>query len=273
MAMVIFEYAAKFICGLQRERDDLRLARGLYATEVNIHNPNDHPVRVITKKLALTFPPGEQQPGELLLLEPHGLKPDQAVAVDCRHVRDKLFGGNFPAPYITGFLIIQATASLDVTAVYTTGSLDEHDQLTGPPGIDVEQIKERQRTARPDLPDLIPLPGERGLCEDNRVVSFIVSNQGTGAAGPSTTTVDFGQYGTVSLPTPPLGPGQDVALQVPIPFGCFDPNCEFTITVDAGTPSVSPTRATTSFGGSAKADAASPPWAGRARWRAHPDGM
>lgn len=233
MAVVIFEYAAKFICGLQRERDDLRLARGLYATEVNIHNPNDHTVRVTQKKLALTYPPGKQEHGEVLHLEPHALKPDHAVAVDCPHVRDKLFGGTFPTPYITGFLIVQATHSLDVTAVYTTGSLDEQAQLTGPPGIDVEQIKERE-IVRPDLPDLIPLPGERGFCEESGVISFIVRNQGVGAAGPSTTTVDFGPYGTISLPTLALAPTQDVPLQAAIPPGCFDPDCEFTITVDAG---------------------------------------
>ena len=93
MATVIFEYAAKFICGVQGDRDDLRLARGLYATEVNIHNPNDFLVRISKKKLALTYPPGEQRPGEVLNLEPHGLKPDTAVAVDCLHVRNKLFGG------------------------------------------------------------------------------------------------------------------------------------------------------------------------------------
>ena len=234
MAIVIFEYAAKFICGLQRERDDIRLARGMYATEVNIHNPNDYPVRISQKKLALTYPPGGQRPGKVLHLEPHGLEPDTAVAVDCLHVRDKLFGGTFPAPYITGFLIVQSTASLDITAVYTTGALDEQDQLTGPPGIDVEQINERQRTARPDLPDLVPLPDEQGLCQGDRVVSFKVKNQGTGFAGSSTTTVDFGPYGTVSLPTSALGPGQEVPFQVAIPPGCKDPDCEFTITVDAG---------------------------------------
>jgi hypothetical protein len=45
--LVIFEYSAKFICGLQRDRDDLRLSRGQYATEVNIHNPQDHSVRLL----------------------------------------------------------------------------------------------------------------------------------------------------------------------------------------------------------------------------------
>ena len=56
MATLIFEYAAKFICGLQKDPEDLRLTLGLYGTEVNIHNPNEEVVR-LTKKLALTFPP------------------------------------------------------------------------------------------------------------------------------------------------------------------------------------------------------------------------
>src|SRR5215207_424961 len=51
-----FEYAAKLLCGLQRSPDDMRLARGFYATAINIHNPNRSDMTV-TKKLALTFPP------------------------------------------------------------------------------------------------------------------------------------------------------------------------------------------------------------------------
>jgi hypothetical protein len=228
-----FEYAAKFLCGVQREWDDLRLARGLYATEINIHNPNDGPVRITEKKLVLTYPPGGQEPGEVLHLEPHGLEPDQAVAVDCLLVRDKLFGGNFPTPYIIGYLIVQASANLDVTAVYTTATLDQQDLPTSAPGIHVEQIRERQRVAGPVLPDLVPVAGEGGFCEDHLSISFIVRNQGTGVAGPSTTTVDFGQYGTVSLPTLALGPGQQIPFHVTIPPACLDPDCEFTITVDA----------------------------------------
>jgi hypothetical protein len=57
VATLIFEYAAKFVCGLQKDPEDLRLTMGLYGTEVNIHNPNEEVVR-LTKKLALTFPPG-----------------------------------------------------------------------------------------------------------------------------------------------------------------------------------------------------------------------
>jgi hypothetical protein len=125
MATVLYEYAAKFICGVQKDREDLRLTPGVYGTEINVHNPNDHTVR-FRKKLALTFPPGEQRPGEILRFpEEDYLRPDQALAVDCNHVRAKLFGGSFPAPgYITGFIVIESTASLDVTAVYTTAALN-----------------------------------------------------------------------------------------------------------------------------------------------------
>jgi hypothetical protein len=121
---------------------------------------NEHVVR-FRKKLALTFPPGEQQPSEILRFpEEDYLRPDQALAVDCNHVRAKLFGGGFPAPgYITGFIVIESTASLDVTAVYTTRAFDKQGKVTDQRGIDVEQIRERQKPGQPELP-LIPVPDE-----------------------------------------------------------------------------------------------------------------
>ena len=47
------------------------------------------------------------------------------------------------------------------------------------------------------------------------------------------TEVDFFAFGKVSMPTPPLGVGALTDLIFPIPPGCFNPNCEFRITVDA----------------------------------------
>jgi subtilase family serine protease len=58
-------------------------------------------------------------------------------------------------------------------------------------------------------------------------------NQGTAPAGPSVTEVDLGSYGAVTVPTPPLAVGGCVDLTVPIPPGCFDPDCDFRIRVDA----------------------------------------
>src|SRR5919106_742177 len=83
-----FEYAAKVVCGVQPDPKGLRLAAGVYATTVNIHNPSDG-VAEFTKKLALTFPPEEQAPGKIFPLTPQGpdkLEPDQALKVDCEEI-------------------------------------------------------------------------------------------------------------------------------------------------------------------------------------------
>ena len=58
-------------------------------------------------------------------------------------------------------------------------------------------------------------------------------NKGTGPAGPSTTTVDFGAHGRVDVPTPALAAGACVDVTAVIPAGCFDPDCEFRIIVDS----------------------------------------
>lgn len=47
---------------------------------------------------------------------------------------------------IDGFVVIQSSHSLDVTAVYTTALLDEKGRATAHSSIDVEQVAER----RPD---------------------------------------------------------------------------------------------------------------------------
>jgi hypothetical protein len=234
VAMPMYEYAAKIVCGIQKDPEDMRLARGFYATTINIHNPNDDAVTLF-KKLALTIPPGEQRPGEILRIAEDTLKPDQALAVDCMDIQRRLFPNGFPANYIEGFVVVQSPASLDVTAVYSTASLDEDGRVTTHSSIDVEQVRERRKGGEPSLADLVPVPDPGGsFCrrrDGNLVVT--VKNQGSGAAGPSTTTVDFFNHGQVSQPTPPLAAGASVDLLFAIPGGCFDPDCEFRITVDA----------------------------------------
>jgi len=139
----MFEYAAKLVCGLHRDPRDRRLIRGAYATTINIHNPNNDEVE-FSKKLALTFPPEEQRPGEVIRISEDVLAPDQALAVDCMDIQRRVFQGTLPAPYIEGFVVIQCKLSLDVTAVYTSAAVDSQGQIMGQSGIDVEQIRERQ---------------------------------------------------------------------------------------------------------------------------------
>ena len=168
------------------------------------------------------------------------LKPDEAVAVDGEDIRKKLFPNGLPSPYCEGFVIIQSPKSLDVTAVYTTAALDSRGRGAGEhSSIDVEQIRER-RIATPEdpkgRPDLVPVSAEPSgeFCRrrDGKLI-VRVKNVGQGAAGPSTTEVDFGQHGRPTQPTSALAPGEPVELEFEIPPGCFDPDCEFKITVNS----------------------------------------
>jgi hypothetical protein len=140
----MFKYAAKLVCGLHRDPRDRRLIRGAYATTINIHNPNDVEVEFF-KKLALTFPPAEQKPGEVIRISEDVLRPDEALAVDCMDIQRQVFQGTLPAPYIEGFVVIQCKMSLDVAAVYTSAGVDSQGQITGTNSIDVEHIPERQK--------------------------------------------------------------------------------------------------------------------------------
>ncbi|MCG8454723.1 MAG: hypothetical protein MI919_00470 [Holophagales bacterium] len=146
-----FEYSVKVLCGVQPDPDDRRLTPGAYSTLINIHNPNYREVEFF-KKLALAFPPGGQEPGALYPIASDQLLYDQALAVDCPDLEERvLLPQGIETDYIDGFVVIQSEHSLDVTAVYTTATLDEGGQPSSHSSIDVEQIAERARTPGADL--------------------------------------------------------------------------------------------------------------------------
>jgi hypothetical protein len=82
----------------------------------------------------------------------------------------------------------------------------------------------------PVPPDLVP--GEFAI-DHGGGLAIPVSNQGKGDATASTTEVRFGRYGTASVDTPGLAAGASTEVHATFPSGCFDPDCEFTIVVDA----------------------------------------
>jgi photosystem II stability/assembly factor-like uncharacterized protein len=137
-----FEYAAKIVCGPQTDNKSMRLARGFYATTINIHSPGKRKNRLF-KKLALSYPPERQAPGDMLAIGHDALGYDQALKTDCDEIRRKLFPGGFPQSYIEGFVVIQSTDPLDVTAVYTTADVSEDGTAVRHSSIDVERISAR----------------------------------------------------------------------------------------------------------------------------------
>lgn len=91
-------------------------------------------------------------------------------------------------------------------------------------------------------PDLIALPdgsfgGPDAYCDMTAApqLRIVIQNQGQGSAPSSITRVRFSPGGTVNIPTAPLQSAQRrVLAPVPIPSACFDPDCDFSIMVDAG---------------------------------------
>lgn len=143
------QYAAKLACGVQRDPKDMRLARGFYASTINIHNPKRKAV-TLSKRLALSFPPGEERPGEVFTIARQEiLGPDQALEVDCNEVRERFFAGGFSAGYIEGFVVVESSDSLDVVGVYSTAALDRDGVVTTQSGIAVERVPERRLEPAP----------------------------------------------------------------------------------------------------------------------------
>src|SRR5262245_38257227 len=89
--------------------------------------------------------------------------------------------------------------------------------------------------------DLIAVPygsfsGPDAYCNfTNEPKLFIViQNQGQGDAPSTMTRVSFSPGGSFEITTPPVRAGQrSVLAPVVIPPACFDPDCDFKVTVDA----------------------------------------
>lgn len=238
-AKIRYEYAAKLVCGVQPNTRSLRLARGHYATSINIHNPGRK--ARISKKLALTHPPGRQKPGKIFPLGAHGLGHDEAVAVDCDHIRRTVFNGRLPAANIEGFVVIQSTSSLDVEAVYSTATLNAegtaedhssvvvrrvHERKVRAPGDDEPERKADLVVRDIDLASLkVSCPTGGGSCVTT--VKVTIANIGTGGAGQFKTEVLLDPNLSVSVTddTPaglPAGGAKTFEVITPPGGNCFD---------------------------------------------------
>ncbi len=90
---------------------------------------------------------------------------------------------------------------------------------------------------KPDLV-ILPAPNDVQYCntkvEGNKTLLIVgVKNQNADTtAAESTLQVDFGSFGIETATVPALDTTNPVEITVPIPTGCYNPDCNFTITVD-----------------------------------------
>lgn len=245
-----YEYAAKMICGTQPSTRSMRMARGFYATSINIHNPGPG-VATLFKKLALVYPPGGQKPGKIIPFSSHRLDYDTAVSVDCDMIQRDVFSGRLPQTNIEGFVVIQSDQSLDVDAVYTTATLNAEGTAEDHSSIVVRRVEGRVIEA-PDKPkkkadltirdiDLgslrVDCPKGGGSCI--ATVDVTIANIGDRDAGPFKTEVLFDPRQMQSvIDQTPTGLPAGAAKTFPVKTGpngnCFDPDCTICATVDAG---------------------------------------
>ena len=83
-----FQYAAKFLCTADLPGTSLRdpaVLPGNYRTIISIHNLQNRTVQ-LRKKIALTFLPGQEQPGQVSKFIQQRLQADEAIQVDCNEI-------------------------------------------------------------------------------------------------------------------------------------------------------------------------------------------
>ena len=104
-----------------------------------------------------------------------------------------------------------------------------------------------QRPSRPirpaGLPDLVPIPHifsvdpfSVSFCRLNsqgQLVVLVLNQDMVTGAGASHTRVEFSPGGSVSKMTDPVGPAGTAEVSFDVPAACFNPDCNFRITVDS----------------------------------------
>lgn len=219
---VTFQYAVKFVCG---KSDGSVVAPGEYFTAINVHNPNERGIG-FKKKFAIALP-GEKA-GPISKFFDAKLGPDEAFEIDCPDILQRT---ETRQGFLKGFAVIESAMELDVVAVYTAAGATRMVET-----MEIERVKPRRHGGtQGGQPDLIPVPDpQRGFCRrENMKLTVTVRNQGSMNAGPSTTRVDFGSFGIATQPTPALAAGASIDLVFDIPPRCFNPDCEFRISVDS----------------------------------------
>jgi hypothetical protein len=137
---VIFQYAAKFVCG--KSAGEV-VAPGVYFTAVNVHNPTYKTIRLAVK-VAVALP--GLKPGPVSKFYDAKLGPDEALEIDCADIH-KLAGTN---DFLKGFVVIESEIELDVVTVYTAAGSEGQVET-----LHTERVSPRRRAA-----------GAREVCVD-----------------------------------------------------------------------------------------------------------
>jgi Domain of unknown function (DUF4394) len=123
----LITYSVKFVCGVQQDSEPAQtvVRPGVYATEINIHNYHDVPVRIRKYVLPLVVEDKvigrEPELTGIRAKDQITLPPNTATMDDCYRISELLYGSPppQPLPLMIGFLELVTTAPVAVDVVYT----------------------------------------------------------------------------------------------------------------------------------------------------------
>jgi hypothetical protein len=133
---LVFVYSVKIVCGRQAGGDCCCIAGarpGVYATEVNIHNPTFEDARIVKYVVPLINSgavvgrePNVAFPDILKKLEVINLPSLAATMDDCCRIAEMLLGAppSGDSPLTIAILTISSLTELSVSAVYTANALN-----------------------------------------------------------------------------------------------------------------------------------------------------
>lgn len=118
-----FRYPVKFICDAFESEglSSLVAVTGDYRTAINVFNPSTKPITVLR-----TFARSALIGGGSTTSDTEILQPERATVIDCSTIAGAIFGtpfGQLPGQGFEGFVTISTTEDLDISAIYTSGSM------------------------------------------------------------------------------------------------------------------------------------------------------
>jgi hypothetical protein len=117
------EYSISFVCGANPSGSLSRVLPGQYATMVNIYNPSGA-TETVSLKVSFSLPPGGLEVGDISGFLNKNISSGRSIEVDCDSIQNDIYTGNISATFFTGYLLVDATVAMDVTATYTVGTVD-----------------------------------------------------------------------------------------------------------------------------------------------------
>lgn len=137
-----YQYAAKVACSLLLPHQDGTLAKGIYRTIINIHNPASKKITVAAKVALSTQMGSEPGPFNVTPFKGITLQPDGAVGVNCFDIAGyfcPINGVCVDFAFLEGFLVVKSPVPLDMVGVYTARPVEGEVQ-----SIDVETVQSKR---------------------------------------------------------------------------------------------------------------------------------